>query len=64
LLANILLSLKNFAGKINSDPAKAILFTLQKSFGQCRVLHADRLDQPDLANTFLNLVGVNVLVWR
>ncbi|KAI0307094.1 hypothetical protein B0F90DRAFT_1813906 [Multifurca ochricompacta] len=46
----------NFAGRINSDPAKAILFTLQRSFGQCRVLHDLPLDQPDLVDTFVNLV--------
>ncbi|KAI0254761.1 hypothetical protein BJV78DRAFT_1182797 [Lactifluus subvellereus] len=46
----------NFGGTINSNPAKAILFTLQRSFGQCRVLHDLPLDQPDLANTFVNLV--------
>jgi hypothetical protein len=54
---------KNFAGRINSNPAKAILHTLQKSFGQCRVLH-DLPDQSDLLNTFVNLVGFNILTWR
>ena len=56
--------LKNFAGKINSNPAKAILHTLQKSFGQCRVLHDLPPAQPDLLNTFVNLVGFNLLTWR
>jgi spermidine synthase len=62
-LANVLPPLKNFAGKINSNSAKAILFTLQRSFGRCRVLHDLQIDQPDLANTFVNLVGVSILVW-
>lgn len=52
---------KNFAGRINSDSAKAILFTLQRSFGQCRVLHDLSTDQPDLLNTFVNLVCPAVL---
>lgn len=46
----------NVAGRVNSDPMKAILFTLQKSFGQCRVLHDLPDDQPDLVNKFANLV--------
>jgi hypothetical protein len=62
--ANVLTLFKNFAGKIDSNPAKAILFTLQRSFGRCRVLHDLSLEQPDLDNTFVNLVGVTVLVWR
>jgi hypothetical protein len=39
---------------------KAILFTLQKSFGQCRVLHDLPDDQPDLVNKFANLVCLTV----
>lgn len=46
----------NFAGRIDSRPAKAILFTLQRSFGQCRVLHDLPLDQLDLIHSFVNLV--------
>jgi hypothetical protein len=55
---------KNFAGRINSNPAKAILHTLQKSFGQCRVLHDLHPGQSDLLNTFVNLVGLYILTWR
>jgi hypothetical protein len=51
---------KNVAGRVNSDPMKAILFTLQKSFGQCRVLHDLPDDQPDLVNKFINLVCLTV----
>jgi hypothetical protein len=51
---------KNVAGRVNSDPMKAILFTLQKSFGQCRVLHDLPDDQPDLVNKFANLVCLTV----
>jgi hypothetical protein len=47
---------KNVAGVVNSDPMKAILFTLQKSFGQCRVLHDLPDDQSNLVNKFVNLV--------
>ena len=58
----ILPPLENFAGKIDSHPAKAILFTLQRSFGQCRVLHDLLPDPLDLSHTsFVNLVGYNVL---
>ena len=39
---------------------KAILFTLQKSFGQCRVLHDLSDDRPDLVNKFVNLVCLTV----
>jgi len=46
----------NFGGRINSDPARAILSTLQRSFGQCRVLRDLPTDQPDLVNTYGNLV--------
>ncbi|KAI0268186.1 hypothetical protein BC834DRAFT_952433 [Gloeopeniophorella convolvens] len=46
----------NFAGSLSSNPAKAILFTLQKSFGQCRIYHDSPPDQDDLANSFVNLV--------
>ncbi|KAF8272063.1 hypothetical protein EI94DRAFT_1718915 [Lactarius quietus] len=46
----------NFAGRIDSRPTKAILFTLQRSFGQCRVLHDLPLDQLDLIHSFVNLV--------
>ena len=49
--------LENFGGKIDSRPTKAILFTLQRSFGQCRVLHDLSLDQLDLIDDFVNLVG-------
>jgi hypothetical protein len=52
---------KNFAGRINSDPTKAILFTLQRSFGQCRVLHDLPGDQPEV-NKFVNLVCLTVLI--
>jgi hypothetical protein len=52
---------KNMAGRINSDPTKAILFTLQKSFGQCRVLHDLPNDSPDLVNKFVNLVCLPIL---
>ncbi|KAH9999948.1 hypothetical protein BJV77DRAFT_975493 [Russula vinacea] len=45
----------NVAGRINSDPTKAILFTLQRSFGQCRVLHDLPGNQPEV-NKFVNLV--------
>jgi hypothetical protein len=45
----------NVGGRINSDPTKAILFTLQRSFGQCRVLHDLPDDQPEV-NKFVNLV--------
>jgi hypothetical protein len=51
---------KNFAGRISSDPAKAVLFTLQRSFGQCRVLHDLPTNQPDV-NEFVNLVGLGIL---
>jgi hypothetical protein len=51
---------KNVAGRVNSDAMKAILFTLQKSFGQCRVLHDLPDDQPDLVNKFVNLVCLAV----
>lgn len=50
------LPLENLAGKIDSHPTKAILFTLQRSFGQCRVLHDLSLDQFDLIDGFVNLV--------
>ncbi|KAI9513326.1 hypothetical protein F5148DRAFT_294350 [Russula earlei] len=46
----------NFAGRMNSDPARAILATLQTSFGQCRVLHDLPTHQPNMINTFVNLV--------
>ncbi|KAH9006743.1 hypothetical protein EDB86DRAFT_2867952, partial [Lactarius hatsudake] len=46
----------NFAGKIDSHPAKAILFTLQRSFGQCRVFHDLPPDQLDSIHSFVNLV--------
>ncbi|KAH9179616.1 hypothetical protein EDB89DRAFT_1922233 [Lactarius sanguifluus] len=46
----------NFAGKIDSHPAKAILFTLQRSFGQCRVFHDLPPDQLDSIDSFVNLV--------
>ncbi|KAI9467085.1 hypothetical protein BJY52DRAFT_1236380 [Lactarius psammicola] len=46
----------NFAGRIDSHPAKAILFTLQRSFGQCRVFHDLPPDQLDLIHSFVNLV--------
>ncbi len=39
---------------------KAILFTLQKSFGQCRVFHDLSDDQPDLVDKFINLVCLTV----
>jgi len=52
---------KNVAGRVNSDPMKAILFTLQKSFGQCRVLHDLPDDQPDLIDKYVNLVCFIVL---
>ena len=52
---------KNIAGRINSDPTKAILFTLQKSFGQCRVLHDLPNNPPDFFNKFVNLVCLPVL---
>jgi hypothetical protein len=52
---------KNVAGRINSGPTKAILFTLQRSFGQCRVLHDLPDDQFDPVNTFANLVCLTVL---
>jgi hypothetical protein len=55
-------ALKNVAGRINSDPTKAILFTLQKSFGQCRVLHDLPNNPPDLVNKFVNLVCLPVLI--
>ena len=55
-------SFKNVAGRINSDPMKAILFTLQKSFGQCRVLHDLPDNAPDLVNKFLNLVCLTFLI--
>ncbi len=54
---------KNVAGRVNSDSTKAILFTLQRSFGQCRVLHDILDDQPDLVNKFVNLVCLTVLTW-
>lgn len=43
---------------MNSDPARAILYTLQKSFGQCLVLHDLPRNQADLPNTFVNLVSL------
>jgi len=46
---------------MNSDPAKAILYTLQKSFGQCLVLHDLPRNQADLPNTFVNLVSLDIL---
>jgi len=52
---------QNFAGRINSNPAKAILYTLQKSFGQCLVLHDLPPNQADLPNTFVNLVSLDIL---
>jgi hypothetical protein len=52
---------KNFAGRIDSKPAKAILSTLQKSFGQCRVLHDLPPGQSDRLNSYINLVGLHVL---
>jgi spermidine synthase len=57
LIADLFPPLENFAGRIDSRPAKAILFTLQRSFGQCRVLHDLPLDQLDLIHSFVNLVG-------
>lgn len=41
---------------VDSHPAKAILFTLQRIFGQCRVLHDLFPDQLDLIHSFVNLV--------
>lgn len=52
---------QNFAGRINSNPAKAILYTLQKSFGQCLALHDLPTNQADLPNTFVNMVSLDTL---
>jgi hypothetical protein len=52
---------KNFAGRMNSSPTKAVLFTLQKSFGQCRVLRDILNNPPNLVNAFTNLVCFPVL---
>ncbi|TDL16118.1 S-adenosyl-L-methionine-dependent methyltransferase [Rickenella mellea] len=48
----------NFAGRIGGDPAKAILSTLQKSFGACRAFHDTRTDRTaeELRGEFMNIV--------
>ncbi|TFY78516.1 hypothetical protein EWM64_g5497 [Hericium alpestre] len=47
----------NFAGKLGSDPSKAILLTLQKAFGQCRAFHdGEGLTPEKLSTEFINMV--------
>ena len=50
-------SLKNFAGKLSSDPSKAILTTLQHSFEHCRAFHdAEPMSREELLSGFINMV--------
>ncbi|KAI0068717.1 hypothetical protein BV25DRAFT_1873861 [Artomyces pyxidatus] len=48
----------NYAGMLGSNPARAVLLTLQKSFGQCRAFHdgSAALSEEELLKDFTNLV--------
>ncbi|KAL0949289.1 hypothetical protein HGRIS_009367 [Hohenbuehelia grisea] len=48
----------NFAGQINSDSSRAITFTLERAFGQCRAFHDafEPIPEEKLTTEFVNIV--------
>ncbi|KAF8584274.1 hypothetical protein K439DRAFT_1633655 [Ramaria rubella] len=46
----------NFAGKLASEPARAIFLTLQRSFGRCRAFHDHLSAEFDVTYEFFNVV--------
>ena len=51
---------QNFAGVIGDKSSKAVLLTLEASFGQCRIFHDFKSDASEnvLRSEFLNLVCI------
>ncbi|EIN10543.1 hypothetical protein PUNSTDRAFT_65035 [Punctularia strigosozonata HHB-11173 SS5] len=48
----------NFAGVIDSNPARAVLITLEQAFGHCRIFHdrQEELTPQQMKEEFLNMV--------
>lgn len=55
------IDVQNFAGRLATEPARAILLTLQHSFANCRAYHDHQEAEFDESYTFFNIVSSNAM---